>query len=239
MVRGRKEIVLDKQLLINLFEQYLRDHPYTKEIKISEITNYCLQEFNHGNFPIKLSREFWGRKNRQGGQFLEQINSELGMKHSKFFEYPIVSTKKIIETCAFINEKDKKYITNNLIVNEIGLQKTLKEIEVLDRDNKTLEEKNTSLKCKLESYEQKIQAYESILFQWADISSHKDIKILDAITTGKNRSKLVRELFEDIFTDNPTKALLNINIPNNISVEPNVVPISNSKKLLQELELLD
>lgn len=50
-----------------------------------------------------------------------------------------------------------------------------------------------------------------MLFQWADISSKQNIDLIDTITTGKRRNEIVNQLFNDMFSDNPHAAYLNIN----------------------------
>lgn len=237
---GRHEILVDENLLIKLFEKYLAEHPYTNRIRISEITKYCTDEFNNGNFPKNLKREFWGRNNRQGGILLEQINSELASKHTKKFEYPIISTQSIIDNCKSINDNDKKFLNNNLIINEKGLQKVSNKLETLNKQHISLQKENAALKCKIDIYEKKIKAYESILFQWADISSHKDIPLLNRITLGKNKNDLVTQLFTDILNENPIRGFESINTHNNDKdLESNIIPMSASKKLLEDLDLLD
>ena len=48
----------------------------------------------------------------------------------------------------------------------------------------------------------KLNEYEEIFFQWLDASSSKDVPLINAITTGKSRNKIVDRLFETMFSDN-------------------------------------
>ncbi|CAK6479703.1 hypothetical protein BFRIG_05421 [Peribacillus frigoritolerans] len=92
------------------------------------------------------------------------------------------------------------------------------------------------LKAEIVNLKNNNEIYQNVLFQWANLSSVKDLGLINLITTGKTRSATVEQLFKDIFKDQPNKATLGLNADNAID---NVVALPNKAKntLIEDLDL--
>lgn len=209
--RGRHKKLYPLKDIKNIVELFLESHPSGK-VKYKEVYEFSKDLYINGKIEYSLSDDFWRKSGRQGRIVIDEINKindALLQSTKDYFE--VVSTTQVIGTLSKDIPSIQKKIIAQLKVNEYGYRSLIgkykkqiskeesyiKEIELLKKNCEELKEKNS--------------IYEQVLFQWADISSARDIKIINTITTGKSRSKVVEKLLTEMFTDDLNAAYKNIN----------------------------
>ena len=90
-------------------------------------------------------------------------------------------------------------------MNENKLKKYIKRNRKTTADLENLEKKVALLKQENQLLNKRLAEYEELFFQWLDASSHEDVPLINIITTGKSRNKIVQHLFDTMFSENPVK----------------------------------
>lgn len=235
--RGRKPNLYPKDILLKIIDDFLRTHVNVQIIKYKEIFSYALEEYNKGLLDFKLSEDFWRKPGRQGKLLVDEINkkrSTLIENNNQHIE--IIPTNDVINRLSQDTPATKKKIINQLKVNEHGYRKISTRYNQLKEKEAKMAQEIIKLKAEIVDLKNNNEIYQNVLFQWANLSSVKDLGLINLITTGKTRSATVEQLFEDIFKEQPNKAMLGLNTDNTID---NVVPLPNKAKntLIEDLDL--
>ncbi|KAA0757978.1 hypothetical protein DN401_04005 [Bacillus sp. BF2-3] len=234
--RGRKPKIYPKDILLKIIDDFLRNQANVQIIRYKEIFLYALEEYNKGILDFKLSEDFWRKPGRQGKLLVDEINkkrSALIENNDQYIE--IVSTNDVISRLSQDTPATKKKIINQLKVNEYGYRKISTRYNQLKEKEAKMTKEIAELKAEIVNLKDNNEIYQNVLFQWANLSSVKDLNLINLITTGKTRSATVEQLFKDIFKERPNKAILELNTDNTID---NVVTITKIKNtLIEDLDL--
>lgn len=234
--RGRKPKIYPKDILLKIVDDFLRNQENVQIIRYKEIFLYALEEYNKGILDFKLSEDFWRKPGRQGKLLVDEINkkrSALIEKNNQYIE--IISTNDVINRLSQDTPATKKKIINQLKVNEYGYRKISTRYKQLKEKEAKMTQEIVELKAEIENLKDNNEIYQNVLFQWANLSSIKELDLINLITTGKTRSATVEQLFQDIFKEQPNKAILELNTDNTID---NVVTITKTKNtLIEDLDL--
>lgn len=235
--RGRKPNLYPKDILLKIIDDFLRIHVNVQIIKYKEIFLYALEEYNKGLLDFKLSEDFWRKPGRQGKLLVDEINkkrSALIENNNQHIE--IIPTNDVINRLSQDTPTTKKKIINQLKVNEHGYRRLSMRYNQLKEKEAKMTQEIIDLKAEIVNLKNNNEIYQNVLFQWANLSSVKDLGLINLITTGKTRSATVEQLFKDIFKEQPNKAMLGLNTGNAID---NVVPLPNKAKntLIEDLDL--
>lgn len=234
--RGRKPKIYPKDILLKIIDDFLRNQANVQIIRYKEIFLYALEEYNKGILDFKLSEDFWRKPGRQGKLLVDEINkkrSALIENNNQYIE--IISTNDVINRLSQDTPATKKKIINQLKVNEYGYRKISTRYNQLKEKEAKMTQEIVELKAEIVKLKDNNETYQNVLFQWANLSSVKDLDLINLITTGKTRSATVEQLFKDIFKEQPNKAILELNTDNKID---NVVTITKTKNtLIEDLDL--
>ncbi|MBY0599995.1 hypothetical protein [Bacillus bingmayongensis] len=234
--RGRKPKIYPKDILLKIIDDFLRNQANVQIIRYKEIFLYALEEYNKGILDFKLSEDFWRKPGRQGKLLVDEINkkrSALIENNDRYIE--IISTNDVISRLSQDTPATKKKIINQLKVNEYGYRKISTRYNQLKEKEAKMTKEIAELKAEIVNLKDNNEIYQNVLFQWANLSSVKDLNLINLITTGKTRSATVEQLFKDIFKERPNKAILELNTDNTID---NVVTITKTKNtLIEDLDL--
>ncbi|GAB6615165.1 hypothetical protein ABE55_07685 [Bacillus thuringiensis] len=234
--RGRKPKIYPKDILLKIIDDFLRNQENIQIIRYKEIFLYALEEYNKGILDFKLSEDFWRKPDRQGKLLVDEINkkrSALIENNNQYIE--IISTNDVINRLSQDTPATKKKIINQLKVNEYGYRKISTRYNQLKEKEAKMSQEIAELKAEIVNLKDNNEIYQNVLFQWANLSSVKDLGLINLITTGKTRSATVEQLFQDMFKEQPNKAILGLNTDNKID---NVVTITKTKNtLIEDLDL--
>lgn len=234
--RGRKPKIYPKDILLKIVDDFLRNQVNVQIIRYKEIFLYALEEYNKGILDFKLSEDFWRKPGRQGKLLVDEINkkrSALIENNKQYIE--IISTNDVINRLSQDTPATKKKIINQLKVNEYGYRKISTRYKQLEEKEAKMTQEIVELKAEIANLKDNNEIYQNVLFQWANLSSIKEVDLINLITTGKTRSATVEQLFKDIFKEQPNKAILELNTDNTID---NVVTITKTKNtLIEDLDL--
>lgn len=234
--RGRKPKIYPKDILLKIVDDFLRNQENVQIIRYKEIFLYALEEYNKGILDFKLSEDFWRKPERQGKLLVDEINkkrSTLIENNNQYIE--IISTNDVINRLSQDTPATKKKIINQLKVNEYGYRKISTRYKQLKEKEAKMTQEIVELKAEIANLKDNNEIYQNVLFQWANLSSIKELDLINLITTGKTRSATVEQLFQDIFKEQPNKAILELNTDNTID---NVVTITKTKNtLIEDLDL--
>lgn len=225
--RGRKPKIYPKDILLKIIDDFLRNQENIQIIRYKEIFLYALEEYNKGILDFKLSEDFWRKPDRQGKLLVDEINkkrSALIENNNQYIE--IISTNDVINRLSQDTPATKKKIINQLKVNEYGYRKISTRYNQLKEKEAKMSQEIAELKAEIVNLKDNNEIYQNVLFQWANLSSVKDLGLINLITTGKTRSATVEQLFQDMFKEQPNKAILGLNTDNKID---NVVTITKTK----------
>ncbi|WP_242214405.1 hypothetical protein [Bacillus cereus group sp. BfR-BA-01383] len=234
--RGRKPKIYPKDILLKVIDDFLKTQENVQIIRYKEIFLYALEKYNKGILDFKLSEDFWRKPGRQGKLLVDEINkkrSALIENNKQYIE--IISTNDVINRLSQDTPATKKKIINQLKVNEYGYRKISTRYKQLKEKEAKMTQEIVELKAEIVNLKNNNEIYQNVLFQWANLSSVKDLDLINLITTGKTRSATVEQLFKDIFKEQPNKAILELNTDNKID---NVVTITKTKNtLIEDLDL--
>ncbi|MBG9749802.1 hypothetical protein ACWGKR_21520 [Bacillus thuringiensis] len=234
--RGRKPKIYPKDILLKIIDDFLRNQANVQTIRYKEIFLYALEEYNKGVLDFKLSEDFWRKPGRQGKLLVDEMNqkrSALIENNKQYIE--IISTNDVINKLSQDTPSTKKIIINQLKVNEYGYRKISTRYKQLKEKEAKMTQEIVELKAEIANLKDNNEIYQNVLFQWANLSSIKELDLINLITTGKTRSATVEQLFQDMFKEQPNKAILELNTDNKID---NVVTITKTKNtLIEDLDL--
>lgn len=234
--RGRKPKIYPKDILLKIVDDFLRNQENVQIIRYKEIFLYALEEYNKGILDFKLSEDFWRKPGRQGKLLVDEINKKRSFLIENNNQYiEIISTNDVINRLSQDTPATKKKIINQLKVNEYGYRKISTRYKQLKEKEAKMTQEIVELKAEIANLKDNNEIYQNVLFQWANLSSVKELDLINLITTGKTRSATVEQLFQDMFKEQPNKAILGLNTDNKID---NVVTITKTKNtLIEDLDL--
>ncbi|MFB5252295.1 hypothetical protein ACE38F_18335 [Bacillus mycoides] len=234
--RGRKPKIYPKDILLKIIDDFLKTQENVQIIRYKEIFLYALEKYNKGVLDFKLSEDFWRKPGRQGKLLVDEINkkrSALIENNKQYIE--IISTNDVINRLSQDTPATKKKIINQLKVNEYGYRKISTRYKQLKEKEAKMTQEIIELKAEIANLKDNNEIYQNVLFQWANLSSIKELDLINLITTGKTRSATVEQLFQDMFKEQPNKVMLELNTDNKID---NVVTITKTKNtLIEDLDL--
>lgn len=236
--RGRKPTLYSDDEVNRIITDYLKEHAEVEIIKYRAIYEFSKIKYENGDYKLNLSEDFWRKPERQGRVLIDKLNDQRRRSIDHPTEYhQVISTSDTVNEISSDSAQVKKKLIAKLKVNEIGYKNLIIKYESNSERQQQLLKEFQVLKEEMKDLRSKISIYENVLFQWADISSSKDIKLINTITTGKTRSKVVEQSLAQMFSDNPNNAYKEINT----SIESsNVVQLTNKKKrntLVEDLDL--
>lgn len=233
---GRPEKTVPEEVLQNIISQYLSKYPTIRKIKYKDICEYARNSEVQGDFYWPPSYDYWRKKERRGRELVDEVNSKLAtVKVKDSNEYVIVSTKDTFDEYKKNLSKNRDKIIAKLKINEFNLVQVISKYQNLDKKYEATLETIEILEKKIKELENRNSEYEMALFQFMDISHREDLTMLtDLITTNDKRSKLVSDLFIEMFTE-PNRPYLN----KVESENDNLVPINQGKKnsIIEDLNL--
>lgn len=205
--KGRKPKIYPKEIIENIIYQYIQMNKNNGLIKYMDIYRFSNELYETRASPYYFSEDFWRKTGRQGRQAVDKAN--------EIFEHTVSLSaqedEKVVDTMDAVNkffqgkEANKEKLTGALLINENKLKKYIQRNKKFSMDLSKRDKTITSLKEENHLLKQRLTEYEELFFQWLDSSSHEDTPLINLITTGKTRSKVVQKLFETMFNENPVK----------------------------------
>lgn len=233
---GRPKENVSEKVLQDVINQYLSEFPTILQIKYKNIFEYARNIEVQGESYWPPSYEFWRREGRRGREVVDEVNLKLAtVKTSEPKEYVVVSTKDTFEEYKENINKNKDKIISKLKINEFNLVQLISKHQNLANKYRVSLDKNEILEKRLKELESRNKELETSFFQIMDISDSKELNMLtDLITTDMNRSKLVSDLFSEMFS-NPNRPYHN----KEGSKNNNVVSFNRNKKnsMIEDLNL--
>ena len=227
--RGRKAIIYPIRDIQKLVERFIEEKQPMGKIKYRDVYLFVKELYMARETDYKLSDDFWRKPDRQGREIIDSINyiRSANAKVNKE-TYEVISTSAVINEFSTDTPSIKKRIIARLKSNEYGYQRLIDKYKDLLNKEAKYKKEIEDLKEKYKDAKQKNSIYEQVLFQWAHVSSSRDLKLINTITTGKTHSKTVEQLFKRMFSENPNAPYKNINKDDENT--NNVVELSPKKK---------
>lgn len=171
-----------------------------------DVYRYTKNQYNNGKISILFSEDFWRKIGRQGREAIDKANEvyQYSLPHSNSKE----GSESVIDTNDAVNkffegkESNKTKLIGALQINENKLKTYIQRNNVFKERITKRDRRIAELKKEKSTLINKLNEYEEIFFQWLDASSSKDVPLINTITTGKSRNKIVDKLFETMFSDN-------------------------------------
>ncbi|WP_107937922.1 hypothetical protein [Ureibacillus chungkukjangi] len=218
MGRGRNKQEYDTEIIMGIINKYLEEmaNPFLK-IEYRPIYEFACKLYNSGQLDDSITEElsiyYWRTKDRQGRVLVDEVNrlNLLQTNNFKETEFTMVSTKSIVEQYSFDKPAIKKKLVAQLLINEKGYSSLQEKYKGQKKKIETFESENKMLNDQIRILKEQNNILVKVMMQWANISSSRDIEIVNTITTGKTRTKVVEQLFEEMFTEDPHRAYKDIN----------------------------
>ncbi|WP_449622978.1 hypothetical protein [Robertmurraya sp. Marseille-Q9965] len=205
--KGRKPKIYPQDLIDNIIYQYLQLHKNNGLIKYMDIYRYSKELYENGESTLHFSEDFWRKQGRQGREAIDKANEVL--EHT--VSLSTQEDEKVVDSIDAVNkffqgkESNKEKLIGSIIINENKLKKYIEKNRKIIAELANQEKKVTLLQRENDLLKQRLAEYEELFFQWLDASSHEDIPLINIITTGKSRNKIVQHLFDTMFSENPVE----------------------------------
>lgn len=217
MARGRNKKIYDTEIIMDIIKKYSEEmaNPFIK-IEYRPIYEFACNLYRSNQLDVSITEElsidFWRKKERQGRMLVDDVNRlNLLRTNNKETEFTMVSTKDIVEQYSLDKPAIKKKLIAQLQINEQGYLSLQEQYKRQQKKLETFESENKMLKEQIQTLKEQNNILVKVMMQWANISSSRDIEIVNTITTGKNRTNVVEQLFEEMFTEDPHRAYKDIN----------------------------
>ncbi|MCM3023640.1 hypothetical protein [Heyndrickxia ginsengihumi] len=205
--KGRKPKIYPQEIIDNIIFQYLKRYKNNGLIKYLDIYRFSEELYKKGESLHHFSEDFWRKKGRQGRETIDKANEVL--EHT--VSLSTQEDEKVVDSIDAVNkffqgkESNKEKLIGAIVINENKLKKYIAKNRKITGELANQEKKVTILEQENLLLNQRLAEYEELFFQWLDASSHEDIPLINIITTGKSRNKIVQHLFDTMFNDNPVK----------------------------------
>ncbi|WP_394191434.1 hypothetical protein [Paenisporosarcina quisquiliarum] len=205
--KGRKPQIYPGEIIDKIIYQYLQLNKNTGLIKYLDVHRFSQELFNKGETLNNFSEDFWRKPGRQGRKAIDGANEVL--EHT--ISVSGISEDKVIDSIDAVNKffigknENKEKLIGALLINENKLKKYILKNQKIESDLKKRINEIELLKGVNQNYLKMLNEYEKIFFQWLDASSHEDVPLINLITTGKTRNKVVQHLFNTMFSENPNQ----------------------------------
>lgn len=237
--RGRKKVLHPEQDVINIVKKYLETEQPIGKIKYIAVFKFAKKLYLDKESLYDLSEDFWRKDDRQGKKIIDGLNdirNTVARTDKDYFE--VVPTSNIVNELSNDFPSIKKKIIARLKSNEHGYRRLIEKYKNLLNKEQKLKDEIEHWKTKYHESVEKNNIYEQVLFQWANISSARDLKLINTITTGKTRSKVVEQLLTDMFNEDSNAAYKNINKTSE-EINNNIIELRARPKntLIEDLDL--
>lgn len=205
--KGRKPKIYPQEIIDNIIFQYLQQYKNNGLLKYLEIHRFSKELYENGESSHHFSEDFWRKKGRQGREAIDKANEVL--EHT--VSLSTQGDEKVVDSIDAVNkffqgkESNKEKLIGAIIINENKLKNYIESNRKITANLANQEKKVTLLEQENQLLKQRLAEYEELFFQWLDASSHEDIPLINIITTGKSRNKIVQHLFDTMFSENPVK----------------------------------
>ncbi|MDY0409017.1 hypothetical protein [Paracerasibacillus soli] len=205
--KGRKPKIYPQEAIDNIISQYLQQQKNNGLIKYMEIYRFSKELYKIDKSNLLLSEISGEKKGRQGRKTIDKANEVL--EHT--VSLSIQEDEKVVDSIDAINkffqgtESNKDKLIGAIIINENKLKKYIQKNKKIIADHNNKEKRVHFLEQENRFLKQRLAEYEELFFQWIDASSHEDVPLINVITTGKSRNKIVQHLFDTMFSENPVK----------------------------------
>ncbi|MGG0412272.1 hypothetical protein [Peribacillus simplex] len=205
--KGRKPQIYPQENIDNIIFQYLQLHKSSGLLKYMNLYRFSKELYEKGETSHHFSEDFWRKTGRQGKEAIDRANEVLEhtVSLSKQEDEKVVDSIDAINKFFQGKEANKEKLNGALLINETKLKKYIQRNKKITTDLVNRDKKITLLNEENQILRQRLTEYEELFFQWLDASSHEDTPLINIITTGKTRSKVVQQLFETMFNENPVK----------------------------------
>lgn len=246
--KGRKPKIYSQEIIDNIIFQYLQQYKNNGLLKYLDIYRFTEELYENGESPHHFSEDFWRKKGRQGRESIDKANEVL--EHT--ISLSTQEDEKVVDSIDAVNkffqgkESNKEKLIGAIIINENKLKKYIENNRKIKTNLANQEKKITLLEQEKQLLKQRLAEYEELFFQWLDASSNVDIPLINLITTGKSRNKIVQHLFDTMFSENPVEGYekfedfrKNKRKNQNTNTKTNVVSFSDNKKntLIDDFDL--
>lgn len=174
-----------------------------------DVYRYTKEQYNAGKIDILFSEDFWRKVGRQGRDAIDKANEIYqyipSHFHNKEEDENVIDTNDAVNKFFEGKKSNKTKLIGALQMNENKLKTHIQKNSRLKKQINNQNNEIAELKNKNSEFLHKLNEYEEIFFQWLDASSNKEIPLINTITTGKSRNKIVDRLFETMFSDNALK----------------------------------
>ncbi|MFE4039630.1 hypothetical protein [Priestia sp. YIM B13489] len=246
---ANKSRLYGKEVIQEIIHRYLEENDIKGEIEYSNVRDYAfnLREENDPIFTrkmyyqlvnqatgeisekiyknIKLSDDFWRKKQYQGRQLIDEVN-ELMSK-------TVAATKKrqvFIPNIDFILETHKNNFSQlklQLKPLEEQLKTSIKNEEILENKIEKLQQEIQKLKLKNNEVLNQNSKLQDSLYKMFEYSVSKDTPLENQLNTGKGKTKRVEQALKEAFCDDPTAFYLKFK---------NSTPLIENDELVSNIE---
>ncbi|WP_075982047.1 hypothetical protein [Bacillus massilinigeriensis] len=205
--KGRKPKIYPQEIIDIIIYQYLQLHKNNGLIKYMDIYRFSKELYENGESTYHFSEDFWRKQGRQGREAIDKANEVIEHTVSLSTE----EDEKVVDSIDAVNkffqgkESNKEKLIGAILINENKLKKYIQRNRKITADLANRDKKVTLLEQENQLLKQRLTEYEELFFQWLDASSHEDTPLINIITTGKSRNKIVQHLFDTMFSENPVK----------------------------------
>ncbi|MFJ7969890.1 hypothetical protein [Psychrobacillus sp. NPDC096389] len=205
--KGRKPKIYPQETIDNIIFQYLQQYKNNGLIKYLDIYRFSKELYENGESTYHFSEDFWRKKGRQGRDSIDKSNEVL--EHT--VSLSMQEDEKVVDSIDAVNkffqgkESNKEKLIGAILINENKLKKYIQRNRKLTADLSNQDKKAALLEQENQHLKQRLTEYEELFFQWLDASSHEDTPLINIITTGTSRNKIVQNLFDTMFSENPVE----------------------------------
>ncbi|MDI3091476.1 hypothetical protein QJ133_10075 [Priestia megaterium] len=242
--KGRKPKMYPQDEINQIVFIYTQQPENTGLIKYMNVYRFALNLYETGQIPYKLSDDFWRKTGRQGRNTIDKTNEiyEYSVPYSESEDDKVIDSEDAINKFFEGKESNKDKLLGAVQINEKKLKRYIHKTKDLSKRLSNKDKKLSELKIENQLLKEKLNKYEEYFFQWLDASIDPDTPLINLITTGKTRSKVVDNLFNNMFSEEPFKLFEDFRRrqnDNGRTKKNNVVPLEKTMKntLLEDLEL--
>ncbi|MFB2348474.1 hypothetical protein [Priestia megaterium] len=242
--KGRKPKMYPQDEINQIVFIYTQQPENTGLIKYMNVYRFALNLYETGQIPYKLSDDFWRKTGRQGRNTIDKTNEiyEYSVPYAESEDDKVIDSEDAISKFFEGKEANKNKLLGAVQINEKKLKRYIHKTKFLSTQLSKTDKKLSELKIENQILRKKINKYEEYFFQWLDASIDPDTPLINLMTTGKSRSKVVQRLFDTMFSDNLLEAFdyFESYRKNNSTLKSkNIISLKDKKQnsLVEDLEL--
>lgn len=193
------KIDINIDIIKETISKFSKEENINTLIRPIDMFKYCESEFENGNFPYKLTYDFWKRKGRTGKILIDEFNEVISNSYeiSSSKAYDIVNVQDVINKYGSSGDIEK--LQTFLVPLEKQIRSLVKEVsDLTQKDTKNQEIINSKDEI-IKSEKEKNEKLQNLLLQLFSYSS-SGIALDNLLNTGSTKTKKVENALKNAFS---------------------------------------